>query len=452
MNKVLKSPYLFLAICLGILYGIDQFILKDSFAYLNINPNPYMIMAVVLAALFGLRVALISSVMASAVFLLDVHLNLNYQEVETLFDFQFLSIPLMLSITAVIVGELRQRSLDRIHRYQKTISNFEKSESYLHNKETIHQKEIAELKKRLVSKLDTVRSFYDIAKSLYTVDQKELLNNFLRVINKQFKVDEMAIYAVDAAEEKFTLVARTEKGEFAEVLNVHDLDIIAAQSLKLRKLTTIEDVYSIEKFNETRSHALLGAPIVVQGAVSYLIIIHEIPFLEYIPSNFKILELYSEWLSSALTYAKHYHHSLNHNIWNESLNIYRFRYFRDRINEEFQRSKTFMLPLSLLKIEIVNVEGMTLEKYELVKKLLCGIVSQKVQKLNYLVEGKYENQIYGVFPISNSGQVLPLAHDIEKEFHRLNLQGERGNVLIRTEIAEFEPSMGTLADFAGAFI
>lgn len=452
MKRVYKTPYLFLAVCLGILYGIDQFILTDSFAYLNINPNPYMILAVILAALFGLKVALISSIMASGVFLLDVHLNLNYQEVETLFDFQYLSIPLMLSITAVIVGELRQRSLDRIRLYKKTISNFEKSESYLHNKETIHQKEIAELKKRLVSKLDTVRSFYEIAKSLYTVDQKDLLQNFLSVINKQFKVDEMAIYAVDTAEENFNLVSRTEKGDFLEKLELDKLDLIAAQALKLRKLTTIEDVYSLEKFNETRTHALLASPIILQGSVSYLIIIHQIPFLEYIPSNFKILELYSEWLAAALTYSKHYHHSLNHNIWNESLNIYRFRYFRDRINEEFQRSKTFMLPLSLLKIEILNTESMSQEKYDLVKKLLCGIVSQKVQKLNYLVEGKFENQIYGVFPISNQGQVLPLAHEIEKEFLRLNLQGDSGIVHIRTEIVEFEPSMNSIGDFAGAFI
>jgi polysaccharide biosynthesis protein PelD len=452
VKRILKSPYLFLFISLATLAGIDHYLIKDSHAYMNINPNPYMILAVIMAALFGLKVAIISSIACATVFLIDLHSNLNYQEVETIFDFQFLSIPLMLSITAVIVGELRHRSLERIQKYKKIISNYEKSESYLQNKETIHQKEIAELKKRLVSKLETVRSFYEIAKSLYTVDQKELLHNFLKVLHKQFKVDEMAVYGVDSNEETFTLLSRTEKGHFADTMTLPELDVICAQATKLRKLVTIEDVYSLEKFNESRSSSLLASPVILQGKVAYLIVIHEIPFLEYIPSNFKIFELYSDWLASALTYAKLYHHSLNHNIWNEALNIYRFRYFRDRIKEEFQRSKTFMLPLSLLKIEIVNAESMSEEKYDVVKKLLCGIVSQRVQKLNYLVEGKFENQLYGVFPISSALHVTPHALDIESEFKRLNLQGEEGIIHLKTKVVEFEPSMETLQDFAGEFI
>ncbi len=446
MKKFINSPYAVLLGSLIILVSIDFFLVKESFAYLPYNPNPYLILSVLISAVYGLRVSIVASGSCSLVYLLTLHFNLNYEEVETLFDFQYLSTPLVLSMTSLVLGELRQHSTNKLKLLDLDVLDTAKIQEHLKAKDIVQVKEINELKKRLVSRLETVRSFHDIATSFQSVDESILLQNFIDAISKLFKTNSIQVYIVKELEQSVY--------QWQGVLNIQfkNLDSLSQEALRLKKQSTLEDVYSLNNFNQSQDFSLMAIPLILEGKIEFLVQIKNIPFLDYIPSNFKISDLYTKWVSSSLVYARNYQNSMKNNIWNDQLQVYQHNYFRDRINEEFNRSKAYMLPLSLLKVKVDTFDGISVSKSMTIRKIICGLLVKSIRKLDYITEGKDQSEYFVVFPIFDAQSVQETWKKIETEFYKLNLHGEKYPIKLSAMVKEFNPSMNSMEDFAGEFI
>lgn len=446
MKPFLRSPYAFLVCALVILVVVDVYAIPESFAFMDLNPNPYLVLSVVLAAFYGLRVALVSSLAASVVYLFSVHLNLNYQVVETLFDFEYLSIPILLTVISVIIGELKQRSLNHIQNLEVALDDQKKIQQHLSGKESTQEKEIAELKKRLVSKLDTARSFYDVATSFQSIEEDTLLENFQKALVRLFKTKEVSVYRV--LEEKSTL----QLWHGSEELAFEGMDALTKESLRTKKQTSLQDVYSLKMYTHGKNETLLAIPIMVNGRIEFLARISGISFLDYIPSNFKISELYTEWLGSSLVYGRNYLNSMKSNVWNDQLQVYQHRYFEERISEEFNRSKAYMLPLTLIKFTIDSLDGLPGSRVHAIKKILSGLLSHSIRKLDYITEGKGDNEFLVVLPIFDAAGAQEVEKVVSEKFRKLNLQGPGRAVQLKSSIREFDPSMNGVEDFTGGLV
>jgi hypothetical protein len=444
-RQYLTSPYAFLILALGTLAAIDLFVLKNPSAFLLIDPNPVLLVGLILSVLYGLRVAIVATAACSATYMALVHLTTNYNQVETVFDLEHLARPLIMGTVSIIFGELKQRSMDKIADLRRVLSDQQKLENYLKSKETLHEQEISELKKRLVSKLDTVRSFYEIAQSFQSMDEEALLKNFIYAVAKQFKMNDVFIYRIDHDSLKADLAAQSEHSSFPESLPLDHMDPLALRAIREQKLVTIQESGLLAKAESL----LLSVPLVVNGKTEYVVGVHDVPFLEFIPSNFKVLDIYAKWVTSALEYGRTYHHSMSNNIWNEQLEIYRYRYFQDRISEEFSRSQAFLLPLTLLQIRLVDMGTPSLQKATTIRKILCGIIHGHIRKLDYVTEGRNPDEFFVVFPILDSDSANITARAIETELSNLRLQGESGTVALDCKVMEFKPEMGSVQEFLG---
>lgn len=450
-KKFYNSRYAFLEFGVAALLLIDWYFIKDSFGYLDINPNPYLILSVILSSFYGLRMAFVSVAVCSAAYLISLHLNLNYLEVETLFDFTYLATPIFMAISSVIIGELKQRSLDKIFALDQEIAVKEKSQDFLMHKESLHEQEISELKKRLVSKLDTVRSFYEIATSFHSVEEEELLKNFIVALKRSLKTEKIVIYKVHEAGQHIRLAAQSDGYHFPLEIHFSDLDALSKASLTHKKLSTIQDVFQ-DKNIQTKETVLISLPLMIEEQLEYLVSIYEVPFLEYIPSNFKIIDLYGKWLSSSLVYGRIYHHSMSNNVRNEQLQIYHYKYFKDHIDDEFLRAKTFKLPLTVLQLSLKNTGDMSESKVFHIKRIVCGLLTHMVRSLDYVCEGKNDEDFYIVFPVADAKIVQEILQKVVGEFKKLNIQGDHAQVELVSKVVEWNPSMQTTQEFAGEFL
>jgi hypothetical protein len=425
---------------------IDLFLVKASFAFLPYNPNPYFILSVLISAIYGLRVSIVTSLSCSLIYLLMLHLNLNYDEVETLFDFHYLSTPLVLTMTSLVIGELREHSTKNVKLLNLAVQDTSKIQEHLKAKDIVQVKEINELKKRLVSRLETVRSFHDIATSFQSVDETILLQNFTEALSRLFKTSSIQFFIVKEAEQSVH--------QWHGVLSIQfkDLDSLSQEALRLKKQATLEDVYSLKNFNLSQDASLIAIPLLLDGKIEFLVQIKDIPFLDYIPSNFKISDLYNKWVSSSLVYGRNYQNSMRNNIWNDQLQVYQYNYFHDRVTEEFNRSKAYMLPLSLLKIKVDSFDGISTSKSLTIRKLICGLLAKSIRKLDYITEGKDQSEYLVVFPIFDAKSVEETWKNIESEFKKLNIQGDEHPIKLTALVKEFNPSMNSMEEFAGEFI
>lgn len=446
MIRPLRSPFTFLALSIVALITYDHYVVTDHFAFLKNNPNPFMILSVFLSAFYGLRVAIVSSLVCSLTYLLMVHLNVNYQEVETIFSIDYLYTPLLLTIISVVIGELKQRSLDRIKVLQTELSDLSKHEEHYQAKTAVQEKEITELKKRLVSKLDTARSFHDIATSFQSLDEETLFTNLGHAIKRLLGTDDVHIYQVDASARELL------QWHGHEVISFDHLDWITAESLRSKSQITLSDVFSLKQFQQETRSVLLALPLVINGNVEYIVRVSNIPFLEYIPSHFKITQLYAEWVCSSLQYSRNYRSSLKNSIWNDQLQIYKHIYFADHIEEEFSRSKTFMLPLTVMRIKVDGLAEASPSKNQTIKKVVCGLLSRKIRKLDYITEGKNEDEFLVIQPICQGEITENCWLAIDEEFRKLDLKVNDKPMSLRSTIREFTPQMQTVQAFAGEFI
>ncbi len=453
MNKKLfKNRNAILEFGVAALVLIDVYLLKGSFAYQDLNPNPYLILSVILSSIYGLRMAFMSVAVCSAAYLITLHLNLNYQEIETLFDFTYLSTPIFMGISSVIIGELRQRSLSRIMILDQEINMKTKNQDFLIQKDSLHEKEISELKKRLVSKLDTVRSFYDIATSFHSVEEDVLLKNFISALVRSLKTDKIVIYKVHETGQHIRLAAQSEGYTFPLEILYSELDPLSRAALTQKKISTIQDVF-LDKNLAVKETVLISVPLLIEGNLEYLVSIYEVPFLEYIPSNFKMVDLYGKWLSSSLVYGRLYHHSMSNNVWNEQLQIYHYKFFKDHIDDEFMRAKTFQLPLTVLRVGLKNTGAMSESKVFHIKKIVCGLLAQSVRSLDYICEGKDDEDFYVIFPVFDSVGVKNILSKVQNEFKLLGLKGDHDQqVGLESNLVEWNSNMQSVQEFAGDFL
>lgn len=413
MRRDRWSNSISLLICVLVLVLVDIYLIPNDFGYMNVKPNPYLVLSVFFSSLYGLTMSFIAGLVCASAFLLSVHLNLNYDEVESLIDFTYLSIPIGLMALSVILGELSDRRLRWEQSLKKELSDLSKVEGMMKARAQEQEKEITELKKRLVSRLDTTRSFFETARSFHSLDEDDLLENLTQALKKLFK---------------------TTKVELLPMSGVRSAELctLSQKAIRLKKQVTIADLLREKDGAGTVSLVL---PIILDDEVEYLLELSEIPFLEYIPSNFRISEIYGQWISSSLSYGRNFRRSERQNIWNEELKVHKYHYFEDRIEEEFERAKSFMLPLSILKISLRKEPDWSPAKFLMIQKLFVGVASKEIRKLDYISEGKVEGEFLIVMPVSDESKATEIWIGIKEKFLKLDIAS------FDVKITEWSPEM-----------
>jgi hypothetical protein len=416
-----RSNLTSLLVGLLLLVLVDVYLLPADFAYMNARPNPYFLLSILFSVVYGLSMSFIAGTLSAVTFLLTVHLNLNYEEVETLIDFTYLSIPIATLAVSVILGELSDRARRRELSLRKEFTDLSKVEDLLKAKVGEQGKEITELRKRLVSRLDTTRSFFETARSFHSLDEDELLANLTLAMKKLFKTASVNLIPMST-------VKPSELGSLSQM------------SIRLKRQVTLADLL---RDKDSTSSATLILPIVLDDEVEYLLELSEIPFLEYVPSNFRISEIYGQWISSSLGYGRNFRRSERQSIWNEELRVHKYHYFVGRIEEELERAKTFMLPLCILRINIQGKSEDSAEKFLMVQKLFAGAASKELRKLDYISEGQSPGEFLVVLPLSDAEKALVVWSAVSNSFSKLSV-GEA-----RVKIIEWTPEMESVEALLG---
>lgn len=418
MRGNLRSNTLSLLVCVLILIAVDVYLIPNDFAFMEIRPNPYLVLSIIFASLYGLSMSFIASLLTGGAYLVSVHMNLNYEEVESLIDMAYLSTPISILALSVILGELSDRRQRRIRSLQKELSDLGKMEELTRKKTSEQGKEITELRKRLVSRLDTTRSLFETARSFHSLEEEELLANLKLALQKLYKTS--AVELIDVSETR-----------------IPELGSLSRKAIRLRQQVTLVDLL---KEKDLAGSVSLALPIILDEEVEYLVEVSEIPFLEYIPSNFRISEIYGQWIASSLGFGRRYRRSERQSIWNEELKVHRYHYFEERIGEEFSRSRTYMLPLSILRVKLTHDEGVPPSKFFVIQKLFTGVASRGIRKLDFISEGSSPGEFLVVMPVSDRSKALEVWGPIEAEFSRIGLSQLSG------KLVEWNPEMERLED------
>jgi len=426
--KFAKDMFLIATIIL-ITAGLFYLNNKENPAMLGFTPHPFFVISILIAAFYGFRHSVFSSTFSTGLYFILLHTQIDYDEVESIVGFEYISMPLSMIFISMLVGELKQRTIRDLGDANKEILEKDTLIDNLERKIDIGNKEVGELKQRLVSKLETMEEIYDIGLGLYKNNIDELFPNFLVILHKHLGVEGASIYIKSKSklnDGKFKLA----KGfpfsdEFPIQINSFSTDdILFRKAFKNQKLMTVRDVSSKEEFEAWGKQTVISVPVVVGNEVHAIVNIHNIPFLKYTPTTFKKLELLVRWLSQSLQYAMNYEGYSKYSVLDETLHIYKNDYFHERLEEELVEADKYNTPLSVVKLSVEKFETVSEVKKVPYKKILSDVCLRMTRRRDCVAEGDSESEFLLIIPNLNEKGGEEFKKRIEGEIKKFNLTSE----------------------------
>lgn len=428
---------------------------NENPAMLGFTPHPYFVISILIAAFYGFRVSIFTSLFSAGLYFLLLNSQLDYDEVETILDFEFISMPLSMVFISILVGELKQRTIRDLSEANLKVEEKEMVIESSQRRMDVADQELSEMKQRLVSKLETLEEVYDIGLGLFRNNIDELFPNFLVILHKHLDVEGASIYIranSDLNDGNFKLA----KGfpftdEFEEVVNAFSTtDLLFRNAYKEKKLVTIKDVTNKDEYESWAKQTILSMPVVVAGEIHAIVNIHKIPFLKYTPTSFKKFKLLVQWLGHSLQYALNYEGYSKYSILDETLHIFKNDYFIERLQEEMQSSEKIESPLSILKIKIQNYNDISEIKKIPYRKLISDACLRMTRRRDCVAEGLSEDEFLLSIPNLDQKGTIVFKERIQQELGRFKFVDEN-NKSIGFELlsAEFKSGMTDTTKFLG---
>lgn len=171
--------------------------LGDGSRFFDVSPHPFWIIVLLITVQYGAKEALVCALLSSAVLLVD---NLPPQEVtETIYDYmlKIMVIPFLWISAATILGGIRTRQLSERSGLRDNIAHTDEQAKTITQayKRLMQQKE--NLERRLAEELHSSVTVYRAAKSLETIDRRDVAVAIKNIMLTTMNPDKFSLFELD---------------------------------------------------------------------------------------------------------------------------------------------------------------------------------------------------------------------------------------------------------------
>lgn len=442
------SEFIISFITIGSIAAVGFYISPENVGFYGKSPHPYLIIAIVLSGLFGLKVSLIASITLSALYMMFLHMHVDHQDIVSIFSFKFLILPITLILVSALLGE-RIESLNMTNQDHLTVIH-EKNRIIDKLKDLSQQKdkESLQLQQKITSQVSTISTLHEAAKGLSSHELDDLYNNLLELLKNFLKIDECAIYLKQEAHFQLKKSAGINDPQIIPgILDEREThDPIIQSCLQKKDIAHLQDLSNFRYLSETQGKAILaGCFVDKDAAISGLVVVYDMPLLSYVPSNFKLFSLLLSWASDSYLKAEEYNQLKNRTIIDQLLGFYSVSYAEERFVEEFDRSRSHMLPLTIIGYHITNLAAISRARRPSVLKTLAKIIQSYTRKIDANCLTRVEYLWVGIYPIQRPDEtdviIQNILSDLEKLPIEINETGEYIQVVMKS--ATFDAEMET---------
>lgn len=338
-----------------IILGVNRVLASAIPGFIGVDPHPFWLVILLFGIRYGVTAGLSSGITATVLYLAIARYSLEPYLLE---DIRFYVLPscfiLFGVLTGVVSGTYRQRLKDSQEenlKLKNELSQFEEEVKTL--------KEInLGLEKKIVSRMSTLATLYEGARRLDSTDPDIFWKEFLNFITKTLGADQSSLYL--AENKKWVLKyywgwESFEKHpaslEYSEGL----IGLAGAQN----KVLSVRDLMqnSSPQLPDLLGDALIAGPVRAgeDGKVVGVLSIQKMPFLSFNSATVNLFSFLLNWASRALGKLEETSKLRELDIIDPRYRIYSKRYFMMRGQEEYQRSITYYLPLSVGIVKIPDL-------------------------------------------------------------------------------------------------
>jgi len=432
---------------------LNLFFTPENPSFIDINPHPYWLGIL----LFGLRYGVIAGTCAGffsgALYLAG---NWFFGERFLFEDTSFYIFPSFFIIIGSVIGLGVDRYIRKNDSIEAQLNHIKINNKQLKQEVITQNVIISELEKKIVGKMSTLMTLYQGAQKFESIELNEIFQAIIDFFSKTLDVKEAALYVKKS--EKWQLFQSYGWDSPDKWSKTYDLqDGLIGLAARENKIVSIKDILGADFLNSASLHnatdtektykdCLIAGPL-KNGDKNEVLAVFAIQHMSLININSATINLFSfllSWANRSISRALYFEDLKSNEILDPQYNIYSYTYFLTRLKQEFVKSKTYYLPLTIAFVKINGLENLSGTKKSLVFTAITQLLKESCRDIDVIA--KAENS-YGHFSILLSTlsetQSVEVIKNIKSNFSHLKLESSL-NLEIKT--ASFTPQIKSMHD------
>jgi len=370
------SEWVLIIVLTCLILIINYFFFSNNPGFLGTTPHPLWIVILPTATGFGFRAGTFSGIFSSLIILF--------------FGWQRLPSPQLIDIVHImktpeiwgqflifigggcIIGEVREVKNRKIREIQLEYTDL--AEAYQQLTKAYNQ--LSDVKKevdtRVTGRETTLLKLYQAEQSLKSLREKDVYPAVIQILKDFISVESCSIY-------RFSGKQLEMKAKLDDNLSrIH----LRRKGFSLMK-KAIRTKETVQLFNHPG--IIISAPFMNENNdVIGIINVERVPRMKITPQTVRMTSLIAQQTAAALKNAEAYEKTQKHHITDDITGALTFTYFKQRLDEELQRSRRYKYTFSLLTFEIIDFNIFHKNIRSDLRLALCAIIFKNIRGVDLL--------------------------------------------------------------------
>ena len=108
-------------VAVAVVVSLHYFYNPNDLAMKEINPNPIFVLSVLFSCYRGFKFSIFCSSFSALLYFSLLTIQVDFQEVESIFSLEFLMVPILMILISLVVGDIQQRTINRLNQWREKV-------------------------------------------------------------------------------------------------------------------------------------------------------------------------------------------------------------------------------------------------------------------------------------------------------------------------------------------
>ncbi|MBN67473.1 MAG: hypothetical protein CMM94_07925 [Rickettsiales bacterium] len=382
----------------------------DGNRYWGVEPHPFWIIILAAAVQYGTNEALVAAILASIVLLLgNMPPQPDGMDWYTYIYYAALN-PLLWVVTAVILGEVRQRHIRQRQKIEKELDESRDREDTIAESYRVVKARKENLEVQVAGQLTSSVEAYRAAKAVESLDPKAVLQGIENLVQAILGPQKFSVFMLD---ENNKLSANIIHGWDDTDGYAREIDSFSPLYKSVISQQHVLCVANEDQEGLLDAQGILAGPVIDpdSGNVVGMLKIEQMSFVSLSLNTVETFRALCEWVGTAMVNARYYQTVKDESVVNPENNLMTFNFFRRQ--SEYLRSlaKRVGFDLSLLVIKLNNANTLDSEAEMRVARQLSASVQKVLRSVDLAFDYQTDGEEYSVLLPATSQQGANIVRD-----------------------------------------
>lgn len=399
-------PYFEAVLALFVLSLVDRFAFADSHTFREFAFNPLWIPIFFIAGRYGTAPAVFTGfICAGYYFYFGMIESFFYGEFSLTVNDRIQMFAMI--FFAALLGQMYDRVLNAHWRLQTDHEDMKDQFSNLLTHHWALQKANIELEKRIVRRQTTMKSLYDIARNLESLEEKALYRGVIDILVRFIRAQKCCFF-VAAKNGKISLVESHgySEVEAAGLADKKALNRLFLSAMVSQSAISFRDGFDEEFEREPAERCLMAVSLrhTETKRLLGILTVDEAPLLSFNSGNLRILNIVADWAAKAMINSYLVADLKEKEIADDKAGTYSFRFFNTRLAEEASRFMRHNTHFSIAVLRINKFDQIKEHSLELLYDSLKKIFASSIRFHDLICRYRCDDMFAILFPLSDESE------------------------------------------------